>query len=87
MLENLTKSMFAENVNSTFHLRHGTGRPLALELVECREGVAQPDYEHFSLLFQGPRAVVLPRSEAHHYHGRYLSMEAAERAPLRRDLV
>ena len=61
MLENLTKSMFAENVNSTFNLRHETGQPLALELVELREGAPQSDYERVSLFFKGPRAVVLPQ--------------------------
>lgn len=59
MLENLTKSMFTENVNSTFYVRHGASQPLELALIECREGVAGPDYEHFSLLFKGPRAVLL----------------------------
>ena len=38
MLENLTKSMFAENVHSMFNVRQGTGQPVALELVELREG-------------------------------------------------
>jgi hypothetical protein len=61
MLENLTKSMLAENVNSTFTLRHGTGQPLALELVELREAAPQSDYERFSLFFKGPRAVLLPQ--------------------------
>src|ERR1700756_1778383 len=54
MLEDLTKSMFAENVNSTFNLRHGAGQPLALELVELREAAPQSDYERFSLFFRGP---------------------------------
>ncbi len=48
MLENLTKSMFAENVHSMFNLRHGTDQPLALELVELREAAPQSDYERFS---------------------------------------
>jgi len=61
MLENLTKSIFAENVNSSFNMRHETGQPLALELVELREGAPQSDYEQFSLFFKGPRAVVLPQ--------------------------
>ena len=61
MLENLTKSIFAENVNSSFNMRHETGQPLALELVELREGAPQSDYERFSLFFKGPRAVVLPQ--------------------------
>ena len=61
MLEDLTKSMFAENVDSMFHLRHGTDQPLALELVELREGAPQSDYERFSLFFKGPRAVLLPQ--------------------------
>ena len=61
MLETLTSSMFAANVNSTFQVRHQAGEPVALELVEYREGVSQPGYEHFSLLFKGPRTVVLPQ--------------------------
>jgi len=64
MLENLTKSMFAENVHSMFNVRHGAGQPqpLALELVELREGTPQSDYERFSLFFRGPRSVLLPQS-------------------------
>jgi hypothetical protein len=61
MLENLTKSMFAENLNSTFNLRRGTDQPLVLELVELREGAPQSDYERFSLFFKGPRSVLLPQ--------------------------
>ncbi len=53
MLENLTKSIFAENVNSSFNMRHETGQPLALELVELREGAPQSDYERFFFIFQG----------------------------------
>jgi len=61
MLETLTSSMFAASVNSTFQVRHEAGELVALELVEYREGVSQPGYEHFSLLFKGPRTVVLPQ--------------------------
>jgi|SRR5580700_10970352 hypothetical protein len=61
MLEDLTKSMFAENVNSTFNLRQEVGEPLVLELVEIREGAPHPQYEQFSLFFRGPRAVLLPQ--------------------------
>ncbi len=61
MLEDVTKAMFAENVNSTFNLRQETGPPVPLELVELQEGAPHPKYEHFSLLFRGPRAVLLPQ--------------------------
>ena len=61
MLEDVTKAMFAENVNSTFNLRQETGQPVALELVELCEGAPHPKYEQFSLFFRGPRAVLLPQ--------------------------
>jgi hypothetical protein len=61
MLEDLTKSMFAENVNSTFNLRQEVGEPLALELVDIREGAPHPKFEQFSLYFRGPRAILLPQ--------------------------
>jgi hypothetical protein len=62
MLESPTKAMFAENVNSTFHLLHGDGQPLTLELIECREGIVSPDSELFSLLFRGPKAALPQRT-------------------------
>jgi len=61
MIEDLTKSMFAENVNSTFNLREEAGQTVALELVECQEGTPHPKFEQFSLLFRGPRATLLPQ--------------------------
>lgn len=61
MLEDVTKSMFAENLNSRFTLRQETGQSVPLELVEFREGAPHPKYEQFSLSFRGPRAVLLPQ--------------------------
>ena len=61
MLEDVTKAMFAENVNSTFNLRPETGPPVPLELIELQAGTPHPKYEQFSLLFRGPRAVPLPQ--------------------------
>ncbi len=62
MLETITKSMFAENVNSTFHLQNETGQPLELVLIECREGVATSKYEQFSLMFKGPNTALPQRT-------------------------
>jgi Domain of unknown function (DUF6916) len=59
MLENLSRSKFAENVNSAFQLRNTAGQLLELELIECHEGIVRSDYENFALLFKGPRDVVL----------------------------
>jgi len=59
MLENLTKSMFADNLNSAFRLESAANQTLELHLIECREGAATPGYEHFSLMFKGPRTIVL----------------------------
>jgi hypothetical protein len=61
MLEDVTKAMFAENVNTTFNLRQETGPAIPLELIELREGAPHPKFEQFSLLFRGPREASLPQ--------------------------
>jgi hypothetical protein len=61
MLKDVTKAMFAENVNSTFNLRQETGPAVPLELTELQEGAPHPKFEQFSLLFKGPREVSLPQ--------------------------
>lgn len=61
MLEDITKAMFAENVNSSFNLRRESGPAVTLVLVELQEGAPHPKFEQFSLLFRGPREVSLPQ--------------------------
>ena len=51
MLEDVTKAMFAENVNTTFNLRQETGPSVPLELIEFHEGAPHPKYEQF-FIFQ-----------------------------------
>ncbi len=61
MLEDVTKAMFAENVNSTFNLRQESGPAMPLELIELLEGAPHPKYEQFSLIFRGPRECFMPQ--------------------------
>jgi hypothetical protein len=60
-MENIpTKTEFAQNLRTTFHVQHGEEEPLALRLIECKEGSAHNGHEQCTLLFHGPDHFVLP---------------------------
>ena len=68
MLETLTKTTFADCLGSKFRLHYGAANPLDVELIEATGFPARPDQaggpvrrEPFSIVFRGPRAVVLPQ--------------------------
>jgi hypothetical protein len=50
----LSKSMFAENLHTRFHVHTGPEATVELELIELSEGRANPGHEVFSLTFRGP---------------------------------
>ena len=61
-MENLpTKLEFSQNLNTTFHLDHGSDTAVPLKLIEFRVVPSEPGQEQFSLLFHGPQDFVLPR--------------------------
>lgn len=61
MPEELTKTLFSAHLGSKFQVVGRTGEQVELDLVECREGKSQPNYEFFALLFKGPRHPVFPQ--------------------------
>ena len=62
IMENLpTKLEFSQNLNTTFHLDHGSDTAVPLKLIEFRVVPSDPGQEQFSLLFHGPQDFVLPR--------------------------
>jgi hypothetical protein len=60
----LTKSLFAENVNTRFRLRDANGVEAELELVEVKDGYVSPSYESFSLYLRGGSKVLEQRMYA-----------------------
>ena len=65
MTENLTKEVFARQLNSKFRVRADTPRPIELELVEVQGwrslSMEQGGMERFSLFFTGPTDILLPQ--------------------------
>ncbi len=59
MLENMTQSTFAENMNSTFRLYTAPDQAMPVELVELSEGRSSPQQTVFSVVFRGSPDTVL----------------------------
>lgn len=59
MLDRLTKTDFAQNLNTVFSCRIGPDQAIDLQLVELREGRSSSRQEQFALLFSGPLATPL----------------------------
>jgi hypothetical protein len=59
VLEDLTASVFAGQLDTTFRVAFEGVPPLALELFEVSEDGSTADREQFSLLFRGPHDRVL----------------------------
>ncbi|HEX9373566.1 MAG TPA: hypothetical protein VF897_21310 [Roseiflexaceae bacterium] len=62
MLETLTFTTFAQQLNTPFQVERAGAVPLALELIEAREARSAPGYEAFSIVFRGPGDVFLPQA-------------------------
>ena len=64
MLEKVTRSVFAEALNTTFRLKIEGQRPVDLSLIEASD-LKQPGNlgrkDPFSLVFRGPADLVLPQ--------------------------
>ena len=54
MMEQWTREVFAQHLNSPFQVHRAAGSPVAVELVQLTDGAALPRTESFSLLFRGP---------------------------------
>jgi len=61
MVVHLTKSAFAENLNTKFWLRDPAGERVAIDLVELNDSRSSPQNEAFSLLFRGDSRQVYPQ--------------------------
>ncbi|MDT4952494.1 MAG: hypothetical protein QOJ02_632 [Acidobacteriota bacterium] len=70
MIENLTKEMFSENLNTKFRVQQQSSDPLELELTQLTEGITTSRNEQFALLFHGPQNPFLPQATYHVEHER-----------------
>jgi len=61
LIENITREMFRESLNTKFRLRAETPEPIELELLEITESINTPKHEQFALLFLGPQSLYLPQ--------------------------
>jgi hypothetical protein len=68
LIENLTKEIFAESVNTKFRVYSEPSNAIEIELVQLIEGVSTPTHEQFSLLFRGPQNHFLPQMTYHVEH-------------------
>jgi hypothetical protein len=68
LIENITREMFRESLNTKFRLRAETSEPIELELVELTESISTPKHEQFALLFRGPQNPFLPQMTYHLEH-------------------
>lgn len=68
MIENLTKEMFAESLNTKFRVQPEGSDAIEIELAELNEGVSTPTQEQFALLFRGPHNSFLPQMIYHLEH-------------------
>lgn len=57
----LTKSMFEQNLNTTFWLLDESAESHPMDLVELTHGYSTPRQEQFSLRFRGDRNFVFPQ--------------------------
>ena len=55
MIDQLTKSMFLDQLQTKFQVRMPDRSPVTLQLYEVEEGHSTPTQEQFSLLFRGPK--------------------------------
>lgn len=68
MSDQLTKDLFAANLNTKFGVSHETSPGLQIELREVNEGITTPRNEQFALVFVGPHEPFLPQSIYHLGH-------------------
>lgn len=69
-LEELTRELLAENVNTKFRLPVESGEPLELELIEVSEKMRVGAAERFSAVFRGALNFMLPQRTYHLEHER-----------------
>lgn len=68
MIDDLTKEMFAESLNTKFRILVESSDAVELELIELTEGVSTPRHEQFALLFRGSHNFFLPQQIYHIEH-------------------
>jgi hypothetical protein len=68
-LTQLTKTSFADNLNTKFTLTDESAHTLEVELIELREGRTTPRQDMFSITFRGPGDCLLPQGTYVFEHG------------------
>jgi hypothetical protein len=68
LIENLTKEMFRESLNTKFRIKAETEGFIELEMIELTESISTPKHEQFALLFRGPQNPYLPQMIYHLEH-------------------
>lgn len=62
MSDGLDRASFSEQLNTRFQVQIGDTDSLELELVEATDRRSTPGQERFSVLFRGPRDVLLQQA-------------------------
>lgn len=75
MIDDLTKEMFAENLNTKFRIPVEAADPVEIELIELKVGVETPTHQQFTLLFLGPQNIFLPQQIYHVEHDKFGDFE------------
>jgi hypothetical protein len=70
LIENLTKEMFSESLNTRFRAYLEVSNAVELELIQLTEGVSTPKHEQFALVFRGPNNPFLQQMIYHMEHER-----------------
>jgi hypothetical protein len=68
-LTQIPKTLFADNLNTSFRLKCAPDQAVDVELIELREGRANPNQEAFSLTFRGPGDCLVPQGLYAFEHG------------------
>jgi hypothetical protein len=62
MSDRLDRASFSEQLNTKFQVHIGETDSLEVELVEVTDGGSTPRQERFSIVFRGPRNVLLEQA-------------------------
>jgi hypothetical protein len=68
LIENLTKEVLSEHMNTKFRVHAESFDPIELELIELNVGVSTPRQEQFSIVFSGPQNPFLYQGIHHMEH-------------------
>jgi|SRR6266508_851531 hypothetical protein len=68
MLDELTRDMFARQLNTQFRVERQDGGAVTLDLIEVSEVRSMPGTESFSTEFRGPTGAFLPQAIYQFHH-------------------